>query len=131
MSGLFAGTALERPVTCEVCGQAIGACRCPRGRDGKVLLSGAQEARVRREKRGNKVVTVISGITKGPNASAPELGDLVKMLKGKLATGGTVSSEVAGAKRVEMPTIELQGDHRDRVVDMLKGMGYPTKASGG
>lgn len=122
---------MERPVTCEVCGAAIGACRCPRGNDGKVLLPKSQEARVRREKRGNKMVTVISGIAKGPNATTPELGDLLKMLKGKLATGGTMSCERTGAKMGEAATIELQGDHRDRVVEMLKGMGYPAKASGG
>lgn len=131
MSGLFAGTPLERPVTCELCEQAIGACRCPRGKDGKVLLAKQQDARVRREKRGGKMVTVISGIVKGPNASMPELGDVLKMLKGKLATGGTVTSEVAGPKKVESATIELQGDHRERVVEMLKGMGYPAKSSGG
>lgn len=122
---------MERPVTCEVCGQAIGACRCPRGKDGKVLLAKEQEARVRRERRGNKMVTVVSGVSKGPNAELPELSDVLKMLKGKLATGGTVSSELAGAKKVESPTIELQGDHRDRVVELLKGLGYRTKASGG
>lgn len=77
------------------------------------------------------MVTVISGITKGPSASMPELGDLLKMLKGKLATGGTVSNETTGPKKVESPTIELQGDHRDRVVELLKGMEYRAKGAGG
>jgi translation initiation factor 1 (eIF-1/SUI1) len=27
--------------------------------------------------------------------------------------------------------VEVQGDHRDRVVEILKGMGFPAKASGG
>ena len=27
--------------------------------------------------------------------------------------------------------IEVQGDHRDRVVELLKKMGYPAKAAGG
>lgn len=131
MSGLFAGTPLERPVTCEICGQAIGACRCPRGKDGKILLPRAQDARVRRERRGNKTVTVVSGIVKGPSAAMPDLADLLKMLKNKLATGGTVSTELVGPKKVEQPILELQGDHRDRVVQMLQAAGYPAKPSGG
>lgn len=117
MSGLFAGTPLERPVTCEHCGKSFGACTCPRGANGKILLPKDQPARVRREKRRGKFVTVVSGL----DPHATDLGALVKVLKSKLATGGT-------AKDGEL---ELQGDHRDTVVAFLKEKGYPAKAAGG
>jgi translation initiation factor 1 len=117
MPGLFAGTPLERPVTCERCEQPLAECRCPRSASGRVLLPKDQPARVRREKRSGKTVTVIAGLDPG----ASDLPALLKRLKSTLATGGTV----AGAE------IEVQGDHRDRVVALLKGLGYPAKPAGG
>ena len=38
MPGLFDGTPLQRPVTCEHCGLTHGKCTCPRNTDGKVAL---------------------------------------------------------------------------------------------
>lgn len=117
--GLFDGTPLERPVTCEVCGEEMARCACPRDAAGKVLLPKDQPARVRRETGGRrgKTVTVITGL----DPVATDLAGLAKRLRGALGTGGTVSGG----------TIELQGDHRERVVAMLRDMGYPAKAAGG
>jgi translation initiation factor 1 len=118
MPGLFAGTPLERPVTCEVCGKALEACRCPRGADGRVVLPKDQPARVQRERRaGGKWVTVVRGL----DAKATDLSGLLKILKARCAAGGAVTDD----------GVEVQGDHRDRVVELLKGMGYPAKAAGG
>ncbi len=117
MPGLFAGTPLERPVTCERCTLPLDACRCPRAADGRVLLPKDQPARVRREKRAGKTVTVIAGL----DPSATDLPAMLATLKKQLATGGTVS---AGA-------IELQGDHRERILAHLLALGYPAKAAGG
>lgn len=117
MSGLFAGTSLQRPVTCERCGKALLACVCPRGADGKVLLPKDQPARVRREKRRGKVVTVIAGL----DPKATDLAALLKQLKATLGAGGTVAEG----------EIEVQGDHREKVIAVLVKMGYPAKASGG
>lgn len=117
MGGLFAGTPLERPVTCERCELPLERCRCPRNAAGRIVLPAEQPARVRREKRRGKLVTVIDGLD--PEAS--DLGGLLKQLRSKLATGGTVAAGM----------IELQGDHRDRVVEFLRGLGYPAKAAGG
>lgn len=117
MSGLFAGTSLERPVTCERCGRPVATCTCPRTASGRVMLPGEQPARVRREKRRGKHVTVISGLD--PKAS--DLQGLLKKLKTRFAAGGTVSDG----------EIELQGDHREPVVELLRSMGYPAKAAGG
>lgn len=118
MSGLFAGTPFERPVTCERCGKPRADCRCPRNEAGEICEPAQQAARVRREKRGGgRVVTIISGL----NPSATDLPALLKQLKQKLATGGTISSG----------EIELQGDHREKIVAALQALGYPAKPSGG
>ena len=118
MPGLFAGTPLERPVTCEVCGEVIAECRCPRTKSGRVLLPKDQPARVQRERRGGgKTVTVISGL----DPVASDLPGLLKKLKTACAAGGGVNGE----------TIEIQGDHRDKIVELLRAIGYPAKASGG
>lgn len=120
--GLFDGTKLQQVVTCEHCSQAIGLCKCPRDKQGKVLLPNAQQPRVRREQRSGKFVTVLANIEKGPNAKAPLLEDLLKLAKNKFATGGTIN---------QSGEIELQGDHRDKVVAWLMVLGYQAKAAGG
>ena len=118
MGGLFAGTPWERPVTCSACGRALAECACPRDAAGKVLLPKDQQARVSRERRaGGKWMTVVSGL----DPAATDLGTLLKKLKAECAAGGGVSEG----------KVEVQGDHRDRVVEVLKGMGFPAKASGG
>ncbi|ABN70231.1 translation initiation factor 1 (eIF-1/SUI1) [Staphylothermus marinus F1] len=67
--------------------------------------------RLDRRKFG-KEVTVIEGLTGSKN----ELKQLAKKLKSKLATGGTVKDG----------KIELQGDHRHRVKDILiNELGFP------
>src|SRR2546423_904846 len=117
MSGLFAGTPLERPVTCERCGKPLASCACPRGAGGKVVLPKDQPARVRRETRRGKWVTVIAGL----DANASDLPGLLSQLRKKFATGGTVAEG----------EIEVQGDHKERAVEFLRGLGYPAKGAGG
>lgn len=117
MSGLFAGTSLERPVTCERCGKALLACTCPRGADGKILLPKDQAPRVRREKRRGKMVTVIAGL----DPKATDLAALLKQLKTTLGAGGTVAEG----------EVEVQGDHKEKVIAVLVKMGYPARSSGG
>lgn len=57
-----------------------------------------------------KTLTVVSGLI----LTAPSLDKLAKKLKQSCGTGGTVR----GA------TIELQGDHRDRISKLLTDLGY-------
>ena len=117
MAGLFDGTALERPVTCPACGKPVGACGCPRDAAGSVCRPGDQPARVRRERRRGKWVTVVYQL----DPAASDLPGLLKDLKAACAAGGTVTDD----------GLEVQGDHRDRAVAMLKEMGYPAKPAGG
>jgi len=49
------------------------------------------------------------------------LAELATTLKSRLGTGGTVKDG----------RIEIQGDHRDRIVQELEGLGYRVKRAGG
>ena len=118
MSGLFDGTPLERPVTCEVCEQPLAQCVCPRSESGVVLLPKDQPARVGREKRRKgKIVTVITGL----DPVASNLKAILARLKTACAAGGTINDG----------KIEIQGDHRERALSILRDLGYPAKLSGG
>lgn len=79
--------------------------------DGIVRVS-----RDRRNRRG-KTVTVITGVP-GNEAEITELASDLKRLCG---SGGTVKDGI----------IEIQGDHRDLIVNKLSGLGYRVKISGG
>jgi translation initiation factor 1 len=126
MPGLFDGTSLEQPVTCERCGKAPMQCPCPRDRlSGKVLNPAEQQLRVQREKRGGKTITIVQGFAPRSDRT-DDLPALLKQLKSTLAAGGSLDPESSRG-----PTIEFQGDHRDRLVEFFKKLGYPAKPSGG
>lgn len=72
---------------------------------------------IERKGRAGKTVSVITGV-KSP-AHGKEA--LLKLLKHKLGTGGTLRDD----------TLEIQGDHRDAIVAILNGLGYKAKRSGG
>jgi translation initiation factor 1 len=71
---------------------------------------------VRREKRRGKWVTVIAGLDPGS-----DLKGLAKELRAMLGAGGTVAEG----------EVEIQGDHKERIVELLKSRGYPAKGAGG
>lgn len=117
MAGLFDGTPLERPVTCEACGTPLAECACPRNKAGALCRPQDQPARVRREKRRGKWVTVVYQL----DPDATDLKALAKQLKTACSAGGSVTAD----------GVEVQGDHRDAVVGALIAMGYPAKGAGG
>jgi len=117
MPGLFDGSKLEQPVTCPACGKASAACTCPRDAQGELCQPKDQDARVRREKRRGKWVTVVTGL----DPAATDLKALAKQLKAKCSAGGSTTDD----------GIEVQGDHRDAIVTHLKSLGYPAKPAGG
>ena len=102
---------------CPGCGRPQAHCVCraasaaPTSRDGVV--------RVGRETKGRngKGVTVVTGL--GLDDAA--LAQLAKQLKTACGSGGTVKDG----------TVEVQGDHRDRVVAELEKAGWKVKRAGG
>ncbi len=127
MPGLFSGTPLERPVTCERCEKPLDQCRCPRSAGGRIVLPRDQPLRIQRERRRDKTVTVVRGLIAGPE-DAPDLPAFLKLLKTRLGTGGTLAR---GPGKDAETTLEIQGDHRDKLVEVLRALGYPAKPSGG
>jgi len=69
-----------------------------------------------RKQRGGKQVTLVKGFA----GSEEDLSELARMLKSRCGVGGS-------AKDGE---IIIQGDHRDRVVELLIAAGYKCKKAG-
>lgn len=69
-----------------------------------------------RKQRGGKQVTLVKGFV----GSEEDLSELARMLKSRCGVGGS-------AKDGE---IIIQGDHRDRVVELLIAAGYKCKKAG-
>ena len=101
---------------CPACGEPAAACACrrksaPQQDDGIVRVG-----RVTKGCRG-KGLTVITGVPLDHDG----LVNLARQLKQKCGAGGTVKDGV----------VEIQGDHRDLLVEELKKQGYAVKRSGG
>ncbi len=67
--------------------------------------------------RGGKTVSVIKGVMSAPAGKEA----LVKLLKTRLGTGGAVKGD----------DVEIQGDHREKIVAILNELGYKAKSAGG
>jgi len=98
---------------CDICGEIMEFCMCKESADFEPAL---QTALIRREKksRAGKTVTTISGIKGGEKS-------LQKEIQKKCASGGVLKNGV----------IEIQGDHREKVAQILKDKGYKIKFIGG
>lgn len=102
---------------CPLCRHPVAACTCqksapaPRG-DGSVRVSRESKG------RGGKTVTLVRGLALEGDA----LAALGKRLRSACGSGGTVKDGV----------LEVQGDHAERVVDLLKAEGFANvKRAGG
>jgi translation initiation factor 1 len=67
--------------------------------------------------RKGKTVTIIRGFQANPTT----LTELLKKLKSHCGAGGTLKEN----------EIEIQGDHKQKIVQFLLQLGYKAKASGG
>lgn len=83
------------------------------------LSADSQNLKVWLEKnsRGGKTVSIVKGFI----GSTEDLTSLAKMLKTKCGVGGTVKDG----------EILIQGDHRDKIIQILLNAGYKAKKAGG
>ena len=70
-----------------------------------------------RSGRKGKTVTIITGFQHKPET----LNQLLKKLKSQCGTGGTVKES----------SLEIQGDHKEKLLEILTKMSYKAKISGG
>jgi translation initiation factor 1 len=100
--------------TCPACRRPVAACTCRAAQTPAAAADGI--VRVSRETggRGGKTVTVVRGL--GGDADA-----VLRALKTACGAGGTVKDG----------TVEIQGDHRDRVVAWLEAAGRKVRRAGG
>jgi translation initiation factor 1 len=100
---------------CPACRLPLAGCVCKAA----VVPKGDGIVRVSREigGRGGKTVTVVRGLPLAPDA----LAALGKSLRAACGAGGTAKDGV----------LEVQGDHRERVVDLLQQGGWTVKKAGG
>ncbi|QDU26784.1 translation initiation factor Sui1 [Anatilimnocola aggregata] len=107
---LFSGTTWDQPPKCDRCGLLETECQCPAHLK-SLLPPDKQTAKVTVEKRKKgKLVTVVRGLA--PTES--DLPALLTKLQTSCGAGGSVQADA----------IEIQGDHAERVRDLLRTIGY-------
>lgn len=109
---------------CPDCGRPVDSCRCKKKPSGRAESAQPQTPRdgvvrvaLEKKGRGGKTVTIITGLT----GSEDDLRALAAELKRRCGTGGTIKDGV----------IEIQGDHRETLVEALKAKGLTVKRVGG
>ena len=89
---------------CPKCGLPKQACVCEQ------IVKSSQKIKVTTDKkRYGKIVTIVTGFESGIDTKK-----LAKTLKNELACGGTCKEN----------TIELQGDHKDKIKKILVRLGF-------
>lgn len=110
---------------CPDCGKPDSKCACGKKKTKKKPPNrpspdkGDGVVRIQRETKGRKgkTVTAIHGVP----LAEDDLKDFAKTLKGKCGAGGTVKDGV----------IEIQGDHRETLLEEIRKQGYQAKPAGG
>jgi translation initiation factor 1 len=102
---------------CPSCGKQSDKCKCKKKKNNPTTEDG--KVRVERSIKGRKGkgVSLIIGVP----LEGGRLKELAKELKQKCGTGGTIKNSI----------IEIQGDHRDILVEELNKLGYKAKKAGG
>jgi translation initiation factor 1 len=100
---------------CPGCGWPANDCKCSSQREEKVPARPVAKLRLEKSGRGGKIVTVVDGL---PRNSA-FLKELCTELKKACGTGGTTFET----------GVEIQGDHRARIRDVLLKKNYLVKGA--
>jgi translation initiation factor 1 len=98
---------------CATCGWPASDCRCSRREQEPVPEKPVAKLRLEMKGRGGKTVTVVDGLPRNEEF----LTELAHALKKACGTGGTVRDG----------SIELQGDHRERLAALLLEKGFRVK----
>lgn len=106
----------EQGKICPKCSRPVARCACKKSQKS---LPGDGVVRVQRETKGRKGkgVTLITGIP----LEGSELKAFAKKLKQRCGAGGAVKDGV----------VEVQGDHRDMLLEELQKEGWTVKKAGG
>lgn len=117
----------EHGRVCPSCGRSESRCNC-RGKGARARIKACDEAETRRASDGivrvgrstkgrrGKIVSTVTGVP----IDASELTELAADLKRRCGTGGALKDGV----------IEIQGDHRDTLVEELEKRGFKVKRVG-
>lgn len=78
-----------------------------------------QDVRVQATRAGRKgkTVTMVTGLQHNPES----MSKLLKKLKAQCGSGGTIKEN----------NLEIQGEHKQKLLDILTKLGYKAKISGG
>lgn len=108
---------LDKPMSDHKPGKKKG--RQDKGQSQTIKSPGKQGIRIRRESkgRGGKTVSLVDGLP----LTEKEMKALLKKLKARLGTGGALKSGV----------LEIQGEHREKLIHLLEQEGFQAKLSGG
>ena len=98
---------------CPTCGWPLVDCRCSARFDEALPTKIVAKLRLEKAGRGGKTVTVVDGLPR----NAKFLAALAAEAKRACGTGGAAKET----------TVELQGDHRDRLRALLRARGWEVK----
>lgn len=98
---------------CPGCGWPAANCKCSTQFEEKIPERPVAKLRLEKSGRGGKIVTVVDGLPR----NGPFLKDLAQELKRSCGSGGTTFET----------GVEIQGDKRDRIRDVLFNKGFIVK----
>ena len=98
---------------CPTCGWPLASCRCSKKLDQAVPDRITARLRIEKAGRKGKTVTVVEGLPR----NRAFLKDLVGELKRGCGSGGKAADT----------HVEIQGDHRDRIRELLRSKGWVVK----
>jgi translation initiation factor 1 len=102
---------------CPQCGRVVKDCICQSRKNPLPTGDGIVRVRLEKKGRGGKMVTTISGCL----LRESELYKLAGTIKRLCGAGGAVKDGI----------IEVQGDHCDKVIALLKEQNFTAKRAGG